>query len=75
MLNRSLLLVILMLTAACGTGIKPEQIARVEQNFNKIKQGMTKEEVEKLIGKPYRYGTITHNVADSLSDTFKPALE
>jgi hypothetical protein len=75
MLNRSLLLVILMLTAACGTGIKPEQIARVEQNFNKIKQGMTKEEVEKLIGKPYRYGTITHNVADSPSDTFKPALE
>jgi hypothetical protein len=75
MLNRGLILVILMLITACGTGIKPEQMTRVEQNFNKIKQGMTKEEVEKLVGKPYRYGTITYNVADSTSDTFKPVLE
>jgi hypothetical protein len=65
MLSRSLILVILMLMTACGTGIKPEQIARVEQNFDKIKPGMTKDEVEKLVGKPYRDGTITYNIADS----------
>jgi hypothetical protein len=61
MLSRTLLLIVLMLTAACGTGIKPEQIARVEENFNKIKQGMTKEEVEEIIGKPYMKGTLTYN--------------
>jgi hypothetical protein len=65
----------MMLITACGTGIKPEQIVKVEQNFNKIKPGMTKEEVVKLVGKPYGDGTITYNVADSPDDTSKPVLE
>jgi hypothetical protein len=52
MLSRTLLLIVLMLTAACGTGIKPEQIARVEENFDKIKPGMTKKQVEALVGSP-----------------------
>jgi hypothetical protein len=51
-LIQTLLLIVLMLTAACGTGIKPEQIARVEENFDKIKPGMTKKQVEALVGSP-----------------------
>jgi hypothetical protein len=66
---------ILMLITACGSSIKPEQIARVEQNFDEIKPGMTKEEVKKLIGKPYKSGTILYSSADDSRNDTKPVLE
>jgi hypothetical protein len=50
--NRGLIAVIPILITACSTDIKPDQIARVEQNFDKIKPGMTREQVRALIGHP-----------------------
>jgi hypothetical protein len=61
MLSRTLLVIVLMLTTACGTGIKPEQIARVEESFHKIKPGMTKQQVEEIVGKPYMKVTLMYN--------------
>jgi hypothetical protein len=76
MLNRYLTLVLLVLMSACGTDIKPEQISRVKQNFDKIKPGMTEVEVEKLVGKPYKGGIITYNVSNLHKDIpNKPMLE
>jgi hypothetical protein len=62
MLNRSLILAMLMLMTACGIGIKPEQITRVEENFTKIQPGMTMKQVEALVGKPYKEGGIGYTV-------------
>jgi hypothetical protein len=44
----------LVSVAACSAlpPLDPEQIARVEQNFDKIQPGMTQEQVRKLVGEP-----------------------
>jgi len=49
-----LLSLFLLLLTACSSQPDPEQIARVEQNFDKIQPGMTKEQVRKLVGEPFK---------------------
>jgi SmpA / OmlA family len=46
----------LLFLMACSSQIDPKQIARVEQNFDKIKPGMTKEQVKKNVGEPISKG-------------------
>jgi hypothetical protein len=60
--NRGLIAVIPILITACSTDIKPDQIARVERNFGRIKPGMTGKQVEALVGKPYKEGGIGYTV-------------
>jgi outer membrane lipoprotein-sorting protein len=48
------LLLILLGLSACSSQPDPEQITKVQQNFDKIQSGMTKEQVRKLVGNPWR---------------------
>jgi hypothetical protein len=47
---------LLLLLMACSREIDPKKVARVEQNFSKIKPGMTKAQVEQLVGEPISRG-------------------
>jgi hypothetical protein len=46
----------LLFLIACSNQIDPKQIARVEQNFDKIKPGMTTEQIKKIVGEPISKG-------------------
>jgi hypothetical protein len=75
MLSRGLILIIMMLITACGTGIKPEQIVKVEQNFDKIKPGMTKKEVKALVGNPLAEQIVIFDAKTDLCDNPQCNLE
>lgn len=59
-----LLFLFLLLLTACSSQPDPEQIARVEQNFDKIQPGMTESQVIELVGKPLDQGQFTLNSED-----------
>lgn len=60
------LFVILLSMAACSSQPDLEQIARVEQNFDKIQAGMTESQVIELVGKPLDQAEFTLNSKDEL---------
>jgi hypothetical protein len=60
------LIISIFLLSACAQEVDLKKVAMVGQNFNKIKPGMTQEEVEKLVGKPIKKGTITYNYTNHL---------
>jgi hypothetical protein len=46
----------LLFLIACSSQINPQQIAQVEQNFDKLKPGMTKDQVKQMVGEPISKG-------------------
>jgi hypothetical protein len=61
---KSLMLIPLLFLMACTQRVDSKKVARVKENFDKIKPGMTNDEVKKLVGEPIQEGTITYNHAN-----------
>jgi outer membrane protein assembly factor BamE (lipoprotein component of BamABCDE complex) len=62
-MNHGVLIIPLVLLVACFPKIDPSKVGRVEQNFDNIEPGMTKDEVRELVGEPIKEGTITYDYA------------
>jgi outer membrane protein assembly factor BamE (lipoprotein component of BamABCDE complex) len=63
-MNHGVLIIPLVLLVACFPKIDPSKVGRVEQNFDNIEPGMTKDEVRELVGEPIKEGTITYDYAN-----------
>jgi hypothetical protein len=51
-MKKILRIIPLFFLIACSKQVEAEQVAKVEQNFDKIKLGLNKEQVQRLLGSP-----------------------